>query len=1214
MEIFPVLNVGVCQQLTQMMERENPYVHIYKQVREAPPEQNISLKLKATSDLNLRRYNKPTAADVAVLMVDSEETTNRREVILRKRDGFLQVISEINPHYDPLQYPLLFPRGETGWHPELLQRLANKRITQKQWIAYYLQIREANREKNPIHLAGKLFQQFIVDQYAKIEQNRLNFFRSNQQKIRAELYQGIQDAMAAGNGRIGRRIVLPSSFTGGPRAMVQLYQDAMAVVRSFGKPDLFITVTCNPVWPEIVRELLPDQKAQDRPDVVVRVFNEKLKQIMKDITKKEIFGKVKAHIHVIEFQKRGLPHAHILIILDNDSKPREPEEYDLIVTAELPDPETQPLLYETVTKNMIHGPCGALNRESPCMKTDGNCGVCSKNYPKEFTAATAHNNDSFPIYRRRDNGRTCIKKVRGRDVTVDNRWVVPYNPYLLQKYNCHINVEICSSISSVKYLYKYVYKGHDRAAVALGEDNEINEISNYIDARYVSSCEAAWRIFEFDLHGQSHSVNRLPVHLEDQQTVTFRDDANMDEVLESRAFTKLTQFFHTCLLDPFARNLTYLEFPHHYVWKEKEWCRRKRKVKLITRMYTVSPGESERFHLRLLLHSVKGPTSFNDLRTFNGFMYDTFKKTAAARGLIDNDTEFDNCLAEATVFALPGQMRQLFGTILVQCNPVHVRQLWDAHFNALSEDFHNETPDRREALAANALREYLLQCGKEYSVYPGLPEIQEHLLQEHEDTRGSLIDEELGFDEATVAADAEKVDQLNHEQRTVYDRVYDAVMNGAPRKNFFVDGPGGAGKTFLYSALIGKLRQENKIVLVVASSGIAAYLLQGGRTAHSRFKIPLDLTSESTCNISLQSELCQLIRQAALIIWDEAPMMHRYAFEALDKTLRDLLGLDQLFGGIPTLLGGDFCQILPVILRGTKTQIVGSCLKKSYIWRDLTVFKLQVNQRVDPNELNFASYLLRIGEGRERTNEDGLIRIPDCMLTAENTIESLVDEVFPDLGNNLNNTDYLVQRSILTPKNVDVDMLNLKISEKIEGEAVVYTSADSIDDDDNAHLFPTEFLNSLTPNGLPAHKLTLKVGMPIVLLRNLNSTIGLCNGTRCVIRALQPHVIDAEIAIGRHKGARVFIPRITLSPSQTNLPFTLKRKQFPIRLSFAMTINKAQGQTLEKVGLYLPSNVFTHGQLYVAFSRAKRQSDIKILNLSNQDSRLTKNVVYKEVF
>jgi len=212
---------------------------------------------------------------------------------------------------------------------------------------------------------------------------------------------------------LGRRIILPSSFAGGPRQMYQLYQDAMAIVSCYGKPDLFVTFTCNPKWPEIIRELLPNQAAVDRPDLTARVFHMKLQELLKDLLHNHCLGKVIAYIYVIEFQKRGLPHAHFLLILAPENKLRSTDDYNSIVSAEIPNPVTHPLAYETVSTMMMHGPCGVLNPAAPCMKD----GVCQKHYPKSFCDETQEDNNGYPVYRRRDNGHV----INTKNVFLDNR-------------------------------------------------------------------------------------------------------------------------------------------------------------------------------------------------------------------------------------------------------------------------------------------------------------------------------------------------------------------------------------------------------------------------------------------------------------------------------------------------------------------------------------------------------------------------------------------------------------------------------------------------------------------------------------------------------------------------------------------------------------------------------------------------------------------------
>lgn len=279
-------------------------------------------------------------------------------------------------------------------------------------------------------------------------------------------------------GGIGRRVVLPSSFTGGPRYMHQLYQDSMAIARKKGKPDLFITFTCNPKWEEINNALLPGQSAHDRPDLTSRVFYQKHKDLMHLLLKKAIFGTVVGYVYVIEFQKRGLPHSHMLLILEGQHKSSNVCDYDKLVCAKLPDNVMFPDLFKIISHSNIHGPCGPLNTKAPCMVE----GRCKHRYPRTFSETTIVDDFGYPTYMRRDAGRF----VELRENKSDCRWVVPYNPFLSLRYNAYINVEACSTVTAVKYLYKYVFKSHDRATVHMMDgDRAIDEINSYLDARYV---------------------------------------------------------------------------------------------------------------------------------------------------------------------------------------------------------------------------------------------------------------------------------------------------------------------------------------------------------------------------------------------------------------------------------------------------------------------------------------------------------------------------------------------------------------------------------------------------------------------------------------------------------------------------------------------------------------------------------------------------------
>ena len=195
---------------------------------------------------------------------------------------------------------------------------------------------------------------------------------------------------------LGQRFILPSSYIGGPCHMQQHFQDSMAIARFFGQVDIFMTVTTNPLWPEITRELLLHQTAYDRPDLVAHVFQMKKKAIINMVHKHGIFGTAIAYVYMIEFQKRGLPHMHNLLFLEDRYKLNTPDTIDSCIWArcQWPDPKSQPLLFETIKKCMIHGPCGAANPSSPCMEDS----QCTKGYPKPFCEHTSMDDQGFPMY------------------------------------------------------------------------------------------------------------------------------------------------------------------------------------------------------------------------------------------------------------------------------------------------------------------------------------------------------------------------------------------------------------------------------------------------------------------------------------------------------------------------------------------------------------------------------------------------------------------------------------------------------------------------------------------------------------------------------------------------------------------------------------------------------------------------------------------------
>ncbi|XP_076038004.1 ATP-dependent DNA helicase Pif1-like [Oratosquilla oratoria] len=369
----------------------------------------------------------------------------------------------------------------------------------------------------------------------------------------------------------------------------------------------------------------------------------------------------------------------------------------------------------------------------------------------------------------------------------------------------------------------------------------------------------------------------------------------------------------------------------------------------------------------------------------------------------------------------------------------------------------------------------------------------------------------------------------------------------------FVNAAGGTGKSFILNMLLDTVRSEGKIALAVASSGIADTVLNGGRTAHNMFKIPLMEYNEIRgCSVKKNSELAKLLEMTSLIVWDEIVMANKNTLTALDITLRDILGNERFMGGKVFVCAGDFRQILPVIRGGGKCDELEHCIKSSYMWRDITKLELTENVRL--------------------------------------------------------------RKAIISPTNDDVDSVNSMIQKKTKGEEKTYFSVDTpVEEGTDVQ---TSVFNALTSPSLPPHQLKVKIGSVVMVVRNI-SPPKLCNGSRVLVTNLKTNIIIGKTLGGSHRGEQVMIPRITLEASDT--PVNFKRKQFPVKLSYAMTINKSQGQTFNCCGVLLDTvQCFAHGQLYVACSRVTSWDSLFIYtgwHKVNESYRLRPavNCVYEEL-
>ena len=477
----------------------------------------------------------------------------------------------------------------------------------------------------------------------------------------------------------------------------------------------------------------------------------------------------------------------------------------------------------------------------------------------------------------------------------------------------------------------------------------IDEISHYQESRYISAAESCWRIFHFGLQNQYPSVYQLAVHLENEQNVYFGENDDVNHTLDRAKRTTLTEWFSMNTKHIETRNLKYSYFSDKYVWNKdtKNWTQRKKDI-TIGRMVFVSPTEGEKYYLRLLLTHLPGATSFTDLCTTKNIIYPTFKEACIEYGLLGDDKEFDSCIKEAAEIQTGYELRHLFALILSSCEVTYPHKLWLDHLNSICEDilykkqkkinnFNYILDDEIKQRALQEIENIFQSNNKSLNMFPEFNFIYSNDYVNSEDIY-DIDTQRKKFEDNVVT--------LTNEQNQVFEHIVKEVNNDSiESKMFFIDGFGGSGKTYFYNTVLPALRSQGEQAIAVASYGIASLLLDGDRTAHYRFKIPLICDKETTCDIKLNSKLGNLIKNTKLFIWDEAPMADKYVYETVDRSFRDIMqqvnsDLEKIpFGGKIMVFGGDFRQILPIVKHGNRSSIVSQCINRSFLWKYMKKYK-----------------------------------------------------------------------------------------------------------------------------------------------------------------------------------------------------------------------------------------------------------------------------------
>ncbi|CAK0887383.1 unnamed protein product, partial [Prorocentrum cordatum] len=456
------------------------------------------------------------------------------------------------------------------------------------------------------------------------------------------------------------------------------------------------------------------------------------------------------------------------------------------------------------------------------------------------------NVQGYPLYRRRAPSGTAVKNGH----LIDAGDVVPCSPVLSRKLGCHLNIEHCASLKSVKYLYKYIHKGHDRAVLSVQAD----EVQQYIDTRYVGPSESTWRLLTFPIQCKSHTVQHLAVHLPGLHRLRFHAGGEAQALSDGKQ-TILTAWFelNSALPDgqaPAPQDLLYVDVPRYFTWDRgsTKWKRRSRQTPsadVLGRLHASTPAEGQRWYLYLLLLHVRGAASWDDLAPrIEGVPEDArahdFRAACQARGLAETDDECTTALEEAARIKGAQGLRNLFAVILLHCNVGAPRDLCDKFATDLADDY---ARDHDAATAANHalvhLQSLLAQAGKTLAHFnlPSPPT--------------SLAPEKIQRDRLREQA----CDRCACAQRASEARSQTGLGSGC------LDGPGGTGETFVYRAVIDLARGKGDVALACAWSGIAALLLEGGRACHSRFGLPVPLPTEDVqSNIAAASARAASLR------------------------------------------------------------------------------------------------------------------------------------------------------------------------------------------------------------------------------------------------------------------------------------------------------------------------------------------------------------------
>ena len=1008
---------------------------------------------------------------------------------------------------------------------------------------------------------------------------------------------------------LGKLMKIPASIRGSPRYRSEHVAKGMALVYTMGAPTVFLTMTANPEWADVRRALRNGCKWYQDPHTVNRIFKQKLEAFLDNLRAGKYFGgRTPDYIqYCIEFQKRGLPHCHCLVRLSGN-QPSTPAAVDEIVSCSIPERCDEACgqcgkcrLRKAVLEHMVHRcyPARCFKKKRHEQRRDTDEKKCNYHFPFKPQQQSSLG----------ERGRWLLRRQPGEER------IVGYNPQLLLEFDCHFNVDIASSSRCVFYLRKYFNKAPDQAAARLVKKERTldEEMGLFYKARCMTSNEAAWEMSGWPFQFFEPNVEPLQLYTPGMQPVFF-SPGRVERVDLSKTTSDVEIYFRRPT-GPAYDNVRFNEYfemftfgrgrrgdddtciPVHRIVNRRERC--------VCFVSNLNYSNAEQFALFLLLQQFPA-RSYEELR----FGEQTFAAAAGKKGLLaNNGMAVHNAIFEdmRRRHFDPFQVRLFFSTLAVleTADCASLEELFFKHYASMTE-LYSLNHRHLQLDALRRIEELLLAEGITLSGIFSAPSPQ---LKE-------LLDV-LDVDVEQRAADflsSRSEENLDEEPNISFTDRQQEIIN-MDHTFTYINGFAGCGKTTTLRALYRRYTLMNKVVLCSAFTGMASSLLPSAVTTHRLFGLPVeesDPDKNSVSTIGYRSLAGALLRKADVLLIDEVSMLHGNFMPIIDLTLREVCRSTRPFAGKVVILAGDFAQLPPIVhgSHGQQASTVDASIVSSELFRLFTVTQLTENCRfVRPEYAVFTQHVALGTPPTSTTRINGEVdgeeevELPPNITIVKTVAEA--QRLLHQRGVHLE-----APKNHMAPHILTVNAYNDVVLAKVRDHRVTRTYQayhEIIRTGKTTDLLTQSDAEYYTKGGLANSVLELYIGMPVMLLRNVFPSKKLFNGSILYVECMHNNEIALRPVTGPLSDQTISLPRFRFEFVVGTVK--VNRFQFPLAPAFSCSISKSQGQTIDSTILDLSSSCFLHGQLYVALSRCRDETNIIVVSsLKKQVS-----IVYREL-